>query len=135
MERALAINPSMTSANFGIANARLMMGDAAGALAAADKEPVQVFSLTAKAIAAGRLGDAAAADAAYAALIDQYGDASLYQQGQILAQRGAPDEALARLQQAYVARDPGLLFAPNDPLLDPLRGEAGFKDLLSRLGS
>ncbi|AOL93727.1 TIR domain-containing protein [Porphyrobacter sp. LM 6] len=135
MERALAINPSMTSANFGIANARLMMGDAAGALAAADKEPVQVFSLTAKAIAAGQLGDAAAADAAYAALIDQYGDASLYQQGQILAQRGAPDEALARLQQAYVARDPGLLFAPNDPLLDPLRGEAGFKDLLSRLGS
>jgi TolB-like protein len=135
MERALAINPTMTSAWFGIANARLMMGDAAAALAAAEKEPVPVFALTGKAIAADRLGDAAAADAAFAALIAQYGDACLYQQAQILAQRRAPGEALARLQQAYGARDPGMLFAPNDPLLDPLRGEAGFKDLLSRLGS
>lgn len=135
MERALAINPSMTSANFGIANARLMMGDAVAAKAAAEKEPVPVFALTAKAIAAHRLGDAAAADAAFAALIAQYGDACLYQQAQILAQRGVPAAAVARLQQAYTARDPGMLFAPNDPLLDPLRDDAGFKDLLSRLGS
>jgi TolB-like protein/Tfp pilus assembly protein PilF len=135
MESALKINPGMTSANFGIANARLLMGDAAAAQAAADKEPVPVFALTAKAIAARRLGDASAADQAQAALIDQYGDASLYQQAQILAQRGAPGEALARLEKAYVERDPGMLFAPNDPLLDPLRGEARFKDLLSRLGS
>lgn len=135
MGSALKINPSMTSANFGIANARLMMGDAAGAKAAAEKEPVPVFALTAKAIAADRLGDAAGADAAFAALIAQYGDACLYQQAQVLAQRRAPDEALARLEQAYVARDPGMLFAPNDPLLDPLRGEPAFRDLLSRLGS
>lgn len=135
MASALKINPSMTSANFGIANARLMMGDAAGAKAAAEKEPVPVFALTAKAIAADRLGDASGADAAFAALIAQYGDACLYQQAQILAQRRVPDEALARLEQAYVARDPGMLFAPNDPLLDPLRGEPAFRDLLSRLGS
>jgi TolB-like protein len=135
MERALGINPSMASANFGIATARLLMGDAAAAQAAADKEPVPVFALTAKAIAAGRGSDAAAADKAFAALIAQYGDASLYQQAQILAQRGAADEALARLEGAYAARDPGLLWLPNDPLLDPLRAEPRFKDLLSRLGS
>jgi TolB-like protein len=135
MRRALALNPGIVSARFGIANALLMMGDAAGALAEADQEPVPIFALTAKAIAADRLGDAAAANAAFAALIDQYGDAGLYQQAQVLAQRGDLGEAITRLQQAYAASDPGMLFAPNDPLLDPLRGEAGFKELLSRLGS
>lgn len=135
MRRALALNPGIVSARFGIANALLMMGDAAGALAEAAQEPVPIFALTAKAIAADRLGDAAAANAAFAALIDQYGDAGLYQQAQVLAQRGNLGEAITRLQQAYAVSDPGMLFAPNDPLLDPLRGEASFKELLSRLGS
>ena len=66
---------------------------------------------------------------------DQYGDAGLYQQAEVIAQRGDLGEAINRLQQAYAVSDPGMLFAPNDPLLDPLRGEAGFKELLSRLGS
>jgi hypothetical protein len=67
--------------------------------------------------------------------VAEYGDASLYQEAQILAQRGAVTEAVTRLESAYVARDPGILFALNDPLLDPLRSAAGFKDLLLRLGS
>ncbi len=135
MERALQLNPGISSAHFGIANARLMQGDAVGALAAAAKEPVPLFKLTATAIAEQKQGDMAAAEAALAELTREYGDASLYQQAQILAHRGAPAPALARLELAFVARDPGMLFAPNDPLLDPLRGEAAFKDLLSRLGS
>ena len=135
MRRALALNPGIVSARFGIANALLMMGDAAGALAEAAQEPVPIFALTAKAIAADRLGDAVAANAAFTALIDQYGDAGLYQQAQVLAQRGDLGEAITRLQQAFAATDPGMLFAPNDPLLDPLREEASFKELLSRLVS
>ncbi len=135
MERALVLNPGMPSAHFGIANARLLQGDAAGALAAAEAEPVPIFRLTATAIAAEKQGDMAAAEAALAALTREYGDAALYQQAQILAQRGVTAAALARLEKAYGARDPGVLFAPNDPLLDPLRGEAAFKNLLSRLGS
>ena len=135
MERALQLNPGIASAHFGIANARLMQGDAAGALAAAQAEPVLIFKLTATAIAAGKQGDTAAADAALTSLVAEYGDASLYQQAQILAQRGASAEAMARLQRALSAGDSGLLFAPNDPLLDPLRSEAAFQDLLLRLGS
>ena len=135
MERALVLNPGMPSAHFGIANARLLQGDAKGALAAADAEPVPIFRLTATAIAAEKQSDMAAAEAALAALTREYGDAALYQQAQILAQRGETAAALARLEKAYGARDPGVLFAPNDPLLDPLRGEAAFKNLLSRLGS
>ena len=135
MERALVLNPGMPSAHFGIANARLLQGDAKGALTAAEAEPVPIFRLTATAIAAEKQGDMAAAEAALAALTREYGDAALYQQAQILAQRGVTAAALALLEKAYGARDPGVLFAPNDPLLDPLRGEAAFKNLLSRLGS
>lgn len=135
MQRALELNPSLASAQSAISIARLMQGDAAGALAAAKMEKVPMFQLTASAIALAKLGDAAAADAAFAQLVADYGDAALYQQAQVQAQRAAPPVALALLEKAYVARDPGLLWIRNDPLLDPLRGEARFKDLLSRLGS
>lgn len=135
MERALALNPSLASARFAIAIARLMQGDAAGALVAAKAERVPLFQLTGTAIAAAKLGDAAASETAFTQLIADYGDAALYQQAQVQAQRGAVPAALALLEQAYTARDPGLLWIRNDPLIDPLRGEAAFKNLLSRLGS
>ena len=135
MERALELNPSLASAHFAIANARLMQGDAAGALAAAKAERIPIYNLTASAIALHRLGDRAAADAAFAAVIAHYGDAALYQQAQVLGQRGEVQTALTRLEQAYASGDPGMLFAPNDPLLDPLRGEPALGQLLSQLSS
>lgn len=134
MERALALNPSIASAQFAIAIALLMEGDAAGALKAAEKEVGQSYSLTAVAIAKHKLGDAAGADAALKALEDGFDD-SHYQQAEVHAQRGDVPEALALLESAYANSDPGLLWLPNDPLLDPLRSEPRFKDLLSRLGS
>ncbi|WP_285711364.1 TIR domain-containing protein [Erythrobacter oryzae] len=135
MNRALELNPSLVSAQSAIAVARLMQGDAAGSLAAAKAEKVPLFRLTGSAIALARLGDTAAADAEFARLIVDYGDAALYQQAQVQAQRGALAAALDALERAYAVRDPGLLWIRNDPMLDPLRGEARFKDLLSRLGS
>ncbi len=134
MDQALALNPSLASAQFAIAIARLMQGDAAGALTAAKAEPGEAYALTAEAIAAHRLGDAAGSDTALATLVERYGD-SRYQQAQIHAQRGAAETALTLLGQALESLDPGLLWAPNDPLLDPLRGAPAFKDLLIRLGS
>ena len=134
MDRGLMLNPSLASAHFAIAIARLMQGDAKGALTAAKAEQGEAYALTATAVAAHRLGDAAGSDAALAALVRDYGD-SRYQQVQVHAQRGEASTALALLDAAYRALDPGVLWAPNDPLLDPLRGEAAFKDLLLRLGS
>lgn len=135
MERAMTLNPILAGAPFVIAIAQLLGGDAAGALKAAQSEPVPLFQLTATAIAAAKLGDDVAADAAFAKLIADYGDTGLYQQAQVQAQRAAPEVALTLLARAYAGFDPGLLWAPNDPLLDPVRGEARFKDLLSRLGA
>lgn len=135
MKRALELNPSIVSAHFAIANARLMQGDAAAALTAAGAEPVPIFSLTASAIAAHKLGDIESADAAVAQMLAQYGSASKYQQAQVWAQRGEADKALSALEEGYALRDPGLLFARNDPLLDPVRTAPRFADLLSRLSS
>ena len=135
MQRALQLNPGSPGAHFGIAIARLLQGDAAGGLAAAAQEPVLLFRLTATAIAAGKQRETASADAALEALIRDYGDASLYQQAQINAQLGAVEPAMAALEQAFAMRDSGVLWAPNDALLDPLRAEPRFKDLLIRLGS
>jgi uncharacterized protein HemY len=106
-----------------------------GALAAAKAEPVAQFALTMTAIAAHKLGDTAKADAEYAKLLADYGDAALYQQAQVLAQRGEGSGAVARLQAAYAAGDSGMLLARNDPMLDPIRSDPKLGELLSKLGS
>ncbi len=133
MERALALNPSIASAPFGIAIARLMLGDATAALKAAEAEAGEAYALTATAIARHRLGNSAGSDAALAQLVSGFLD-SHYQQAEIHAQRGAIPEALGQLEKAFAQRDPGLLWLRNDPLLDPLRQEPAFRSLLSRLG-
>ena len=68
------------------------------------------------------------------ARIEQEGDRLRYQQAQILSQWGQLDAAIARLQQARAIGDSGLVYARNDPLLDPLRGDRRFAGLLKSIG-
>ena len=77
---------------------------------------------------------AAAADAAFAALVGELGDSGLYQQAQVLAQRGASDEAFAALDKARAEADAGLVYLLNDPLLDPIRPDPRFNNLLREFG-
>ena len=69
-----------------------------------------------------------------AKLVADHGDRVLYQQSQILAQWGDRDAAIERLQRALAIGDSGLIYARNDPLLDPLRGDPRFSKLLNSLG-
>ena len=134
MKQGLALNPSLSGAQFGIAIAQLMQGDPAAAMASANAEVGEAYALAVKAIAAHQQGDAAGSDAALAKLV-AYGDGRRYQRAEVHAQRGETEAALALLEEALEVLDPGLLWAPNDPLLDPLRGEPAFQRLLSRIGS
>ncbi len=47
---------------------------------------------------------------------------------------GETEEALTWLERAYEEREPLLIGAKTDPLLDPLRSDPRFDDLLRRIG-
>lgn len=135
MLEALKLNPQIASAYNAIGNARLMQGDVGGALSAFEEEAFPMFSQTGIAICQNKLGDQAAAQAALDVVRNDYGDAALYQQAQIYAQWNETSKALDALTRAFEQYDPGCLFAMNDPLLDPIRGEPVLDRLLLRLAS
>ena len=67
-------------------------------------------------------------------MVQKYGNNSLYQQVEVLAQWGRHDDALAALDKAYAASDPGLAQLRNDPLLDPVKHSPKFVAILRALG-
>lgn len=131
---ALSMNPRMPHAHALIGDALLMLGKPHEAAAAYAAEPVPDYRLAGQAIAAQRRGNLAAARELLRELERQAGDAALYQQAQVLAQLGERDAAITRLQQARALGDSGLVYARNDPLLDPLRRDARFVVLLKGIG-
>lgn len=134
LRKALEMNPRMSRANAAIGDALLMLERLDDARTAYAAEPIEDFRLAGEAIVEHRLGNIEAARAAMAKLVADHGDRVLYQQSQILAQWGDRDAAIARLQRALAIGDSGLIYARNDPLLDPLRGDPRFSKLLNSLG-
>ena len=86
-------------------------------------------------MAENKLGNEPAARHAMQTLVNEIGDAALYQQSQVLAQWGEKDAAFATLNRALQVGDSGLLFARSDPFLDPIRNDPRFDDLLNRLAT
>jgi TolB-like protein/tetratricopeptide (TPR) repeat protein len=134
LRRALELNPSLAIAHSAIGAGLLMLGRIDEAKAEYDKEPSSLFKLPGLAIIARRQGRGPEAARALQQLTSEHGDNSLYQQAQILAQWGEVPAALARLREAIAKIDSGLIYLRNDPFVDPLRSDAAFNDLLSRLG-
>jgi TolB-like protein/tetratricopeptide (TPR) repeat protein len=134
LRKALDMNPKMGRAHASIGDALLMLGRAADARVEYAAEPALDFNLAGIAIAAHRLGDTAAATAAFDRLRTELGDKALYQQAQVFAQRGDREAALAALERARAAGDGGLIYARNDPMLDPLRDDPRFARLLRGMG-
>ena len=133
MERALALNPTMSGAHALIGDALLLQGKVAAARDAYRAESQEMIRLTGLAIAEHKLGNAAAAKAAIAALVAKGGDNSLYQQAQVRAQWGDTEGALVLLTEARGAGDTGLVQLRSDPLLDPLRNAPRFETLLAEM--
>jgi hypothetical protein len=69
-----------------------------------------------------------------ARLLADRGDSVLYQQAQVLAQWNDVEASIAALLKAREMGDSGLVYARNDPFLDPLRKDARMTALLARLG-
>lgn len=132
--QALAMNPRLSRAHAAIGDAWMMMGRNDDARAEYLAEPVDDFRLAGLALVERRRNDGPAAEAAMNRLVTELGDRVLYQQGQVLAQWGKGDEAVARLERALALGDSGLIYSRNDPFLDPLRADPRFKKLLNRIG-
>jgi TolB-like protein/Tfp pilus assembly protein PilF len=134
LRRSLQMNPRMPRAHAAIGDALVNLGDLVQARAEYSAEPVPDFRLTGLAIVEHLGGQHAAARAAMDRLVAELGDTVLYQQAQVLAQWGDREAAIERLLKARAAGDSGLIYARNDPFLDPLRGDPRVKALLARIG-
>jgi len=134
LRKALAMNPRMSHAHATIGDALQLLGRLPDARAEYAAEPVPDFRLTGLAILEYRSGRRPKAESAFSELVSTQGDRVLYQQAQVLAQWERVQEALERLDRALQAGDSGLIYARNDPFLDPLRGERRFAELLKTLG-
>lgn len=134
LRRALALNPRISNAHALIGYCLMHLGRLKEAKAEFAAEPTIFYRLTGLAIVEHRLGNRAAAEQAYAELVSEMGDASVYQHAEVLAQWGRTDEAVAKLRRAREVGDSGLIYLATDPLLDPLRQHPKFINLSNGLG-
>jgi TolB-like protein/Tfp pilus assembly protein PilF len=134
LRQALAMNPKMSRSHASMGDALLMLGRLAEARTEYLAEPAADFRLAGLAIVGKKLGHATEAQAALAELLADRAEQSLYQQGQVYAQWAEQDTAIERLEQARVVGDSGLIYARNDPFLDPLRGDPRFARILQSIG-
>ena len=132
--RALEINPKMSNANAFMGDCLMALGQLDRARVAYLKEPAAMFRLRGLAILEHRAGNQAAAQRAFEQLLSEVGDAAMYQQAEVLAQWGKPDEALERLERALAIGDSGLSYVATDPLLDPLAKNPQFRKFVKNLG-
>jgi TolB-like protein len=134
LRKALEMNPRMSQAHAAIGDALLMLDRPADARTEYEAEPLAFARLAGLAIAEYRLGHESEAKAAMARLVTDEGDRTLYQQAQVLAQWGEKEAAISALQRALHFNDSGLTYSRNDPMLDPLRDDPRFAQLLKSIG-
>jgi tetratricopeptide (TPR) repeat protein len=134
LRAALTLNPDLSGVHVILGDMHLIAGRISEARDEYGREGTGLSFMRGMAIADMRLGNRAAAEAGLAAMIAEYGDNSLYQQAQVHAQWNRRDEALDALERALSVGDSGLVQSRNDPLLDPLRGDARFTSVLRQLG-
>ena len=132
--KAIELNPTLSGFHASMGFAQLMAGADDDARASFSKERSAVRRLPGLAILAHRAGDRAAADAALAALVAEYGEKSHYQYAQVHAQWGDAPRALASLQAAWDLRDGGIALMYADPLLAQLRRTDGYMALAKAVG-
>lgn len=135
LERALELDPDPGRFRGLLAACIYTNGDDKQlALSLARKEPLDFFRRTLTAIILDSLGDRSAAQQHVDEMTLAYGDAASYQYGQVYAQWGELDKAMAWLEKALEIHDPGIITSGDDPLLDPLRDEPRFKEILKAAG-
>ena len=133
LERALAINPESSFANFNLAVLELLEGHAQTALAVFLRSG-EVWRQAGAAMAEHSLGHAAESKLALDELIAKYAHESAYQIAEVYGWRGEKDKAFEWLDRAYEQHDGGLTLIKSDLLIESLRTDARFAAMVKKLG-
>jgi TolB-like protein/Flp pilus assembly protein TadD len=129
--RALALSPEHGRAARTLGFALLLQGRWSEAQAAFHRSTNQLFIRMGESMVEHSRGNVVAARKALDPVL-QAPDPSpaSYQLAEVFAWRGEREEAFRWLKRAVEVRDPGLNYLRWDPFLDPLRGDARFKEIL-----
>lgn len=132
--RALQINPDISPAHALIGDCLMELGklDEARLAYAAEHHPMA--RLRGQAILEHRAGNDAGAKKAFDELVSEIGDAASYQQAEVMAQWGRPDEAFRLLEKARAIGDSGLTYLATDPFFDPIAQDPRFVRLIRDIG-
>jgi TolB-like protein len=131
--KAAELQPSAASSRRWQVLVAIQRNDSETALREAQLEPDESYRRFELALAQYARGDRKAADAALVDLIAN-GRGLDYQVAQVYAVRGDKENAFEWLQVAMNNHDTGMLALLVDPLLNSLRGDPRYKNLLAKLG-
>ncbi len=134
-KRALEIEPSVGRFHYYAAMCVFeTRGDVPAATALAEQEPLGWARNSALAILYEVAGETDKAQAEVDAMLARYGSAASYQYAQVYAQWGDTEAALEQVERALSIRDPGVIQAGGDRLLDPIAEEPRFQKVLRDAG-
>ena len=112
----------------------IQRGDGEAALREAELEPNERYGHFELALAHYACGDRTAGDESLAELIARDRNVMAYQIAEVYAWRGEKDKAFEWLQISLANHDTGLLSLLIDPLMQGLRHDARYNDVLAKVG-
>lgn len=133
-QHALRLNPNISNARAFLGDCLMELGRVDEARAAYNEEKHAMYRLRGLAILEHRAGNIPAAEQAFKSLVAEVGDAALYQQAEVMAAWGRPDDAIGLLRRARAVGDSGLTYIISDPLLDPIAGDPRYRNFVRELG-
>jgi predicted Zn-dependent protease len=132
LQKALDLNAQASYVHLTLAEVLIAEGHPQQGLVEIGKEPSEWGRFTGQALAYHALGREADSNAALAGLARHEHDTA-YQIAEVYAFRGQADRAFEWLARAYEQRDAGVPEIKTDPLLNSLRGDRRYTDLLKKM--
>lgn len=132
--KVLELDPRYPRPHYEMGMCLLQQGQIEQALKEVEQEPLTWMKFSGMAILLHHLDRQQEAEESMALLIKDYRDNGLYQQAQVYSQWGDTDKALQTLYKSREIGDPGTSQLMADPLMDPLRDDPRFAELLQIAG-
>jgi TolB-like protein/Flp pilus assembly protein TadD len=133
LNRAFSLDPSLDGITSFRGLSYAFLGELDAARQSCATPPFYIYNHVCLAIVYHQQGRTSEAEAETAKIKETIGDAAAFQYAEIYAQWGDVPTALMWLETAYRLRDPGLAGLKIDNLLDPLRNEPRFQEILRKL--